>query len=145
MSNAAATDFVVHDFVHRRRAYSGLCGSCVRTFSISCVLSVGAYRSIPAAGTIENNWLGTQEKNSVARQGTRGTHPVLPPGWNPAGPRWCTSALRTRTQNRMYVSQWSEGTKGRGKLSQDRKAPPDRPVLKPYWRKFGVRNFGEDH
>src|SRR6516164_2256895 len=51
VSNSAATDFVVHDFVHRRRAYSGLCGSCVRTFSISCVLSVGAYRSIPAAGT----------------------------------------------------------------------------------------------
>jgi hypothetical protein len=37
MSNAAATDFVVHDFVHRRRAYSGLCGSCVRMFAISYV------------------------------------------------------------------------------------------------------------
>ena len=51
MSNAAATDFVVHDFVHRRRAYSGLCGSSVRMFAISYVESVGAYRSIPAAGT----------------------------------------------------------------------------------------------
>jgi hypothetical protein len=45
----------------------------------------------------------------------------------------------------MYVSQWSEGTKGRGKLSQGRKAPPDRPALKPYWRKFNVRNFRGDH
>src|SRR5215469_702593 len=34
---AAATDFVVHDFVHRRWAYSGLCGSCVRMFAISYV------------------------------------------------------------------------------------------------------------
>ena len=42
-------------------------------------------------------------------------------------------------------SQWSEGTKGRGKLSQGRKAPPDRPALKPYWRKFDVRNFRGDH
>src|SRR6516164_3349394 len=89
VSNSAATDFVVHDFVHRRRAYSGLCGSCVRTFSISCVLSVGAYRSIPAAGTrfllyfdmvagdvvyrsappastlVKINWLGTQEKTML--------------------------------------------------------------------------------
>ena len=27
----------VHDFVHRKRAYSGLCGSCVRMFAISYV------------------------------------------------------------------------------------------------------------
>jgi hypothetical protein len=27
----------VHDFVHRRRAYSGFCGSCVRMFAISYV------------------------------------------------------------------------------------------------------------
>jgi len=53
----------------------------------------------------------------------------------------CVPGLRTG----MYVSQCSEGTKGRGKLSQGRKAPPDRPALKPYWRKFDVRNFRGDH
>src|SRR6516164_6004173 len=63
VSNSAATDFVVHDFVHRRRAYSGLCGSCVRTFSISCVLSVGAYRSTPpASNLLKVNGLVTHEK-----------------------------------------------------------------------------------
>ena len=45
----------------------------------------------------------------------------------------------------MYVSQWSEGTKGGGKLSQGRKAPPDRPAFKPYWGKLDVRNFRGDH
>jgi hypothetical protein len=33
----SAFKFLVHDFVHRRRAYSGLCGSCVRMFAISYV------------------------------------------------------------------------------------------------------------
>src|SRR5215468_10437128 len=47
----SAFKFLVHDFVHRRRAYRGFSGSCVRIFSISYVLSIGVYRSIPAAGT----------------------------------------------------------------------------------------------
>src|SRR5262249_4253567 len=64
MSNAAAPDFVVHDFVHRRRAYSGLCGSCVRIFAISYVESVGVYRSTPpASNLLKVNGLETQEKN----------------------------------------------------------------------------------
>jgi len=33
----SAFKFLVHDFVHRRRAYSGLCGSSVRMFAISYV------------------------------------------------------------------------------------------------------------
>ena len=37
MSNAAAPDFVVHDFVHIRRAYSGFGGSSVRMFAVSYV------------------------------------------------------------------------------------------------------------
>ena len=33
----SAFKLLVHDFVHRRRAYRGLCGSCVRKFAISYV------------------------------------------------------------------------------------------------------------
>ena len=58
---------VVHDFVHRRRAYSGLCGSSVRMFAINYVESVGVYRSTPpASNLLKANDLVTQEGNSVA-------------------------------------------------------------------------------
>jgi hypothetical protein len=80
MSNAAATDFVVHDFVHRRRAYSGLCGSCVRT----C-----AYRSTPPRLQLsESKWVRNTRENSPA---DTSSHCALVDGVLPGAQRllWC--------------------------------------------------------
>jgi hypothetical protein len=62
--------------------------------------------------------------------------------------RWCTSAPRCRTLNRVpRGSEVHEGrmqTARREQLADDGQAPPDRPALKPYWGKPAVRNFRED-
>src|SRR5262249_24372902 len=54
---------VVHDFVHRRPAYSGLCGSCVRIISISYVESIGAYRSPPTSNLLKVKLLAVSCQN----------------------------------------------------------------------------------
>ena len=62
--------------------------------------------------------------------------------------RWCNSAPRCRTLNRVLRgSEVHEGrmqTARREQLADDGQAPPDRPALKPYWGKPAVRNFRED-
>jgi len=85
----------VHDFVHRRRAYSGFCGSCVRMFSINYVESVGAHRSTPPR-------LQIIENKRVSHAGERLL--IMEFGFTPYYRHNCVRAIKYFVRRR---SQWN--------------------------------------